>query len=331
MRRRGFTLTELMVVIGVIALLVAVIVPSMSKMFAMARATICQNNLNKIDAALATDRAQRLSNGARDGWGFQSADTWPGVPFNVVPNVHMFVCPEDNEEHEGWKGFGNPLAWMVYRNIDSSAWKPARNVEVCFADPDHQGWNHMNLGTCTGSDQYGQYIDIKMDDNSIVNAGTDGHDGWVRIYLDKGGKVVAKLMKYSCGEFNALLYCGKPLFVNPPTDTAGVTDPASEQYGWMGPGTSKNGMEVVLGQTYDCSYAMAAGSEKLRLPAHKVLVIDYSKTIVDPADSDTQKRIYKAARHLGRLNVLHADGAVSRAWPSQIDPTLSQNANLWRP
>ena len=94
MNRRGFTLTELMVVLSVLALLVAVLLPTVTSVFAMARSTLCRNNLHQIATALATDRGQRLAAGLVAGWQFPVADAWPGVPYNVCPSPDIYVCPE---------------------------------------------------------------------------------------------------------------------------------------------------------------------------------------------------------------------------------------------
>lgn len=53
-KTRGFTLVELVVAIGVIAMLVALLLPAVGKARASARATTCLSNLRQLNAAFAT-------------------------------------------------------------------------------------------------------------------------------------------------------------------------------------------------------------------------------------------------------------------------------------
>ena len=50
--RRGFTLTELMVVIAIIAIALAIAIPSFFHATAISKRTVCINNLRKITAAV---------------------------------------------------------------------------------------------------------------------------------------------------------------------------------------------------------------------------------------------------------------------------------------
>lgn len=335
MKTRAFTLVELLIVIVILGVLLALLVPAGSRAWAVARATWCRDNLRQIHNGFYVHRAQ-----AEELAGlFPKADQFPSIPRMAMESPRTFICPEDDydaEAGDGQSAVVDPLSHLVYRNIDSSSWKPPRNIEICFDDPAHQGFGHMHMGTWRGSDARGEYIEIGLNDNSPVTENYymsgESHDGIIRIYLNDGGRTIAKLIKYSCGEYNCVLFDGKPLFEGP-NDPPGVTDPASEQYGWMGPGTSKNGMEVELGVTWTmrCSYGMTVGAEQFRSGVHKILVIDHPRRMADYTRPDFWEMLEESARHFGHINVLFSDGSVQSFSPMEIDPLVPGNHRLWEP
>src|SRR4051794_15312801 len=73
-RRRAFTLIELLVVLGIIALLIALILPALSKSRQQAKALVCQSNLRQLGHML------QIYSGENGGWLFPvGADPWSGA------------------------------------------------------------------------------------------------------------------------------------------------------------------------------------------------------------------------------------------------------------
>ncbi len=116
MKKAGFTLIELLVVISVIGVLIALLLPALSRARKQARATVCQSNLHQWgilfamqvpeDGFLDIDRALRTAND-RD---YKSA---------VRPYV---LCPSARKPLPGEpKGYGGAFhAFVVTRHPDGT-------------------------------------------------------------------------------------------------------------------------------------------------------------------------------------------------------------------
>ena len=108
---RAFTLIELLVVVSIIALLVAILLPALSKARGMARRTVCQTNLKQI--ALAWNmylddfdgafyqgpNANHNYGGWRgiEGWHPRPLNEYVGLPDDIETDstAELFYCPAD--------------------------------------------------------------------------------------------------------------------------------------------------------------------------------------------------------------------------------------------
>ncbi|MBI2926411.1 MAG: DUF1559 domain-containing protein [Verrucomicrobia bacterium] len=107
-RRRAFTLVELLVVIAIIALLAALLLPSLSRGRALGQRTFCQNNLHQLTIALCMYGQQHATyplvhlaipsgkNSARTVW-----------PLDLLPYVGqsrpVYNCPAHKRVESWWK------------------------------------------------------------------------------------------------------------------------------------------------------------------------------------------------------------------------------------
>ncbi|MFI4910266.1 MAG: type II secretion system protein [Sedimentisphaeraceae bacterium JB056] len=91
-RADGFTLIELLVVISIIALLMAVMMPALSKARALAKKTICTSNVRQVMTA------QMIYVQENDGWVTPLIDNFTGNGFMTKLEIYdmpieAFLCP----------------------------------------------------------------------------------------------------------------------------------------------------------------------------------------------------------------------------------------------
>ena len=96
-KSRGFTLAELMVVIGIIALLVSIVIPSLDGLLTEGRRILCLNNLNKINQATQTWATQYKS------WDQHALAEggWIAAVETVTNGHEVLRCPEGGPLAEG--------------------------------------------------------------------------------------------------------------------------------------------------------------------------------------------------------------------------------------
>src|SRR6185369_11483942 len=100
--RSGFTLTELLVVVGLITVLISLLLPAMGKARAAANSAACLSNLRQLGTGWTMYIAENRGRLPDDIWSTPTAPevawmlSWPGVLESYKVRGDALLCPAAN-------------------------------------------------------------------------------------------------------------------------------------------------------------------------------------------------------------------------------------------
>ncbi len=178
MRRKGFTLIELLVVIAIIALLVSILLPSLSKAREMARQTVCGTRLSGIGKAFGIYSAA-------------NRDTFPCMvdPSTKQPSSSISgACSMQSDIDAFWNNeydSNNQALWLLVQSGEAG-----ENLFECPSDGDYRKPDHSNNSKGFDSWRNNSYAFQPMTHHSDNEGypGASGQDSATVVAGDKQGE-----------------------------------------------------------------------------------------------------------------------------------------------
>lgn len=347
LRRKAFTLSELLIVIMVIALLVAIILPYFQRVFAVQRKMACANHLEKLGQAYAMQCGARRAKGFV-GTGLGTLE-WQAELLNYVSDsVEVFQCPEDDGTSMGKKA---TLAnyWMdVYPGgnyagsicldedegdfiwkLSETQWKTFRDMANRNGRQSH-GYSHPGYQPDSNPNKYYFAFEDMMWSN---NPDRDFYD--LNFVVERKGMSINLTITNGVTGYKQYLFLGprgdpgRQQLFNEDRQNRPLRDHNGETITIEGQSSSSYGMNSMAG-------VIEAGSK------NKVAIMDFERLLVagsalDETSGDRAEQLSELwipdpnkpsgapsfARHFDKANVLFADGAVKL-----MDCTLGHKDSL---
>lgn len=148
-RHAGFTIVELMVVVSIIALLIAIMFPTMDRAFEASRRVVCCSNLRQIDFGMLgyTEDYGRVFPPHR-GVNMNTEPNWPQLVAKYAPGEQLARCPNLKGMQ---KDFGVEWEWKYDFN----------NIGYGYNGFFLGHWYHGHGDPDTGNWSEGTYINAK--------------------------------------------------------------------------------------------------------------------------------------------------------------------------
>ena len=319
---RGFTLLELLVVVTIVALLVALLVPTVRGALGVTRAAMCGSNLGKIGQALAlfagdnpAERDDKLG-----------AERWPAQLLQYAGDGTVFVCPE-GEATTGTSEQGAPdLTDLVCIDVTTrgydlefieSPWVAKLSDEQFQAADIRDGVYFHAPVYEPGADPTVYWYLLEDIPNQY---GMIDYEIGVRVTENGDGTSTLRLLQVTGAGYNFNLV--------DKTDGRNVLVRKDQM-----DGTAAH--EVVVGSGGGSSYGMNSEYNSISHAVGKIIALDYISIVAHSSHDWSRNRfagdvpgIPVFARHQGRMNVLSTGNSVGLMRPDEVNPNFHQTT-LW--
>jgi len=322
MKRNGFTFIELLVVIAIIALLAAILAPSVQSAIAAGRLALCAHNQREVRSALELAASKPDLKGELTRNPLPDPMQWPAVAYKAVPEIGIYICPEDTEE--AWTNRIDSIQGLVYKSAMLTQEEiPFEHGTFCKAR--------------RGEDQFGKYTEFVVEENTghysahgYACFGAEfwedrpwypngpnwsDNDGMFRFYDEVNGVRKFKLQYCTCSMNNQLFYYDDLIWF-----------PLRSHVG--------RSMDLYVNEVYT-SYGINSAIKPGGVAPDTILTLDYpertaqySTSVIDRTTiADNLDAV--SSRHRGKVNVLRAGGSVETFGASELKPSIDPSP--WTP
>ena len=327
---KAFIIIELMVVVAIMALLVAILGPSVSGALDHAKGAICGNNLHEMAKMLLVDGS---TGGQHD---LPRPSEWTEF-INERGGEDLLSCPEDSGEKIVDEVDLSDI-WLVQQQGGSIMFSNLQTIMDTGQSPEDRQVTRVT-SSHGHSAESGQAL-IRIGSECALSRITFRGD--VRI------ESLIVSQTHSCGSTH--WYClddGLPDWRSRVATEfyRGSSDPDVFVMRLQGVGYNTKSPDFVLGYQ-QASYAMSNAVNVRRQRVGQLMLVEYKKPIAyirkggfavdELGDDNTDKRGSLRTRHLGKANVAMTDGTVKGFTREQLQAeydmyTVADPEGLWAP
>ena len=342
---RGFTLSELLVVVSIIGLLAAIVAPVLSRGFDFARRVKCASNLYHLGQAYHL----RMNDKHAD----------PNNPNPISPNVWVsnlqpyledandetIVCPDDTDPNFGTIDVGLQIWVSEERDVPTEYATELFNVypywlEGSCPDPGPGIWKLNNEMFETFKSEFVGSQDYAPSWLPRYTPGADPKSWWLVIEegrLNGGGAgsdfdyndLLIHVTQKENGDLEATFertwYWASYALIMPDGEMIGGKDESL--------GAAITG-PITLGKAPKTSYGMNWQAPRMPNGTEHVLMLDYAREAVRIGGGATQHEVWEETvepRHAAqsKVNVLFNNGSVKCMDPDELNPEISDIDNRY--
>jgi len=304
----AFTLLELIVVISLVALLVAILVPSMGQVFDIAYATICRNQLRELGKSMHGGSVETALS-------IPAGSAWTGAAASFG-SKDLLICPKDD---------GSRLAstdsladyYILQCQSGGSDWRvssiPAilgigpgvmQDPQVHYKDIPAEPVAHHGHHPCWC------YVPIRAENQDLISI-TD--EATILLTFDGAEIIMESIVGCGCSHCCSDHWLMKGDCIDGPRcmeEDEVVMQLGGNNYRVVSP----NSPHVI--QTETASYGINSLIEQKRFGGQQLMLMDAKRVVIPVGESDWMDEI--DARHRGKVNYVTVSGGVRSTTKAEL-------------